>query len=466
MLNVILCVIDDLGWRDLGCYGSSFHETPHLDALAARGLRFTQAYATSPLCTPSRASMLTGQTPARLGMTGLLHGSADQGRCAAVPYADHLPEGTRTLAHALGAHGYQTWHVGKWHLGEQGHWPEDHGFDVNIGGSHFGRQKPGYFSPWTLPNLENPPASGVDLTDYLTEKAIDLIQGRDPETPFFLNLWHYAVHDPLEAKAADIDYFREKARVTGLDRIDPFVLGEPYPSDRKRDRRIRRRIIQSDPVYAAMVYNLDRNVGRLWRFLEEAGLADSTLLLFTSDNGGLSSDGECPTCNYPLAEGKGWAQDGGVREPLLALGPGLAEPRVEDTPVSLCDLYPTILSLAGLPLEPEAHCEGESLAPLFTDPRGFTRGPLFFHYPHYSPQGDSPHGAIRDGDWKLIEHFEDDSLQLYHLRDDPGESRNLAEKAPERTRAMHDRLCAWRDRVQAILPQKRRRSEGRLESCS
>jgi arylsulfatase A-like enzyme len=450
--NIVMCLIDDLGWRDVGCYGSRFYETPEIDRLASLGVRCTDAYATSPLCTPSRASLLTGQYPARHGMTGLLHGSGGEGQCLPVSYAHHLGPDQVTIADALREAGYRTWHIGKWHLGDKGHWPEDHGFDVNIAGSHHGRQKNGYFSPWDLPNLENGP-EGEELTDHLTDRAIELIE-QESDRPFFLYMSHYAVHDPVEAKEDDIAHFREKAERMGLNEIDPFTVGEHYPQQAKSDRRIRRRVIQSDPAYAALVKNMDRNVGRLYRALEACGKAPNTLFVFSSDNGGLSSDGECPTCNFPLAEGKGWAHEGGVREPTLMVWPGRIEPgRLCRDPITLCDMYPTFLSAAGLPDRPQQHADGVDLTEMLTKRLALQREAIYFHHPHYSPQGDSPHGAIRAGDWKLIEHFEDGRLELFNLRDDQGEHRNMAARAPQTCRHLHAMLQHWRAETGALLPE-------------
>ena len=318
--NIVLILIDDLGWRDLGCYGSTFYETPNIDRLAARGMRFTDAYAACPVCSPTRASILTGKYPATVGVTDYIDWIGDahpaRGRLVDVPYLHDLPCIRNDACAALGADGgYATWHVGKWHLGGPDFYPDRHGFDVNIGGCDGGMPRQGYFSPWGIPTLADGP-DGEYLTDRLTDEAIALIANRD-DRPFFLNLWHYLVHTPIQAKPEKVAKYEAKAAALGLDKIEPFAEGEPFPCDHKRDLRIRRRLLQSDPVYAAMIESLDENIGRLLGALEAAGEAENTMVIFTSDNGGLATAEGSPTCNAPLAEGKGWMYEGGTREPLL-----------------------------------------------------------------------------------------------------------------------------------------------------
>ena len=293
--NILFFLIDDLGCRDLGCYGSSFYETPRLDRLAAEGTRFTRAYASCPVCSPTRASILSGQYPARVGMTHYI-GGRDEGQLASVPYLHYLPLEQKSLASALREGGYQTWHVGKWHLGDEAFYPEHHGFDRNIGGCGWGAPQKGYFSPWDLPNLENQ-ADGTYLTDHLTDRAIELIRERDPDKPFFLNFSHYAVHTPIQAPPQLVEKYRAKARRLKLDRIPSHVEGEYFPCLHKSDQRLQRRVLQSDAAYAAMLENLDHNIGRVLDALEAAGLTEDTLVCFTSDNGGLSTAEGAPTCN-------------------------------------------------------------------------------------------------------------------------------------------------------------------------
>jgi arylsulfatase A-like enzyme len=449
--NLVFILIDDMGWTDLACTGSRFYETPNLDRLAAEGMRFTDAYAACPVCSPSRASFMTGRYPARLGLTNYIGGTAS-GRLLEAPYIDHLPLSEVSLARALREGGYATWHVGKWHLGEPPTYPEPHGFDVNVGGGRWGApHQMGYFAPWGFDTLPEGP-DGQYLTDRLTDEAVALIRNRDGR-PFFLNLWHYAVHTPLQAPEPLVLKYREKAARLGLDRIEPFEMGEPFPCDHKRHLRVTRRRLHSDPTYAAMLESMDQGVGRVMDALRETGAAENTLVIFTSDNGGLATSEGSPTCNAPLAEGKGWMYEGGTREAFIAWMPGtIPAGSVCSEPITSSDLYPTLLEAAGLPARPEQHCDGVSLMPLLRGGPAPERDALFWHYPHYGNQGGTPGSSVRMGDWKLIEFHEDVRLELYNLRDDIGEARNLASELPERTEAMRQRLAAWRDEVDAAMP--------------
>jgi arylsulfatase A-like enzyme len=468
-LNIVLILIDDMGWRDLGCYGSPFYETPRLDRLAAEGVRFTDAYAACPVCSPTRASLLTGKYPARLGVTDYIGGAEHpaRGRLIDAPYVDRLsPTSETSIARALAnGGGYVCWHVGKWHLaGKPGQsdpscYPEAHGFVRNIGGCDWGAPRHGYRSPWGLPTLPDGP-DGEHLTDRLTDEAVRLIRdhaANGNERPFFLNLWHYAVHTPIQTPDEALsEKYRVKARALGLDAVPTFADGEPFPTEQKGHLRVRRRLVQSDPDYAAMVEHLDACVGRVLDALEETGVAQNTLVIFTSDNGGLATSEGSPTCNAPLAEGKGWMYEGGTREPLIVRWPGVAAPgSVFAVPVTSPDFYPTLLEAAGLPPSPEQHRDGVSFAPLL---RGDGAGkmaehrPLFWHYPHYGNQGGTPGSSVRQGDWKLIEFFEDHRRELYNLRDDFGETRDLAAEEPERVARLSALLAAWRDEQEARYP--------------
>jgi arylsulfatase A-like enzyme len=458
--NIVFLLLDDYGWRDTGCYGSTFYETPCLDRLAASGLLFTDNYAACPVCSPTRASLLTGKYPPRLGVTDWIDWGGRMHPCRGVlvdaPYRKGLPDGEATIADALRAGGYQTWHVGKWHAGgPPGHLPQDHGFDVNVGGSEAGSPRSSYFAPWKLPGLPGddvPP--GTDLTDHLTDRAIELLRGRDASRPFFLNLWHYAVHTPIEARPELVRKYELKAQRLKLDQATALVPGERFPTAHKAHLCVQRRVVQSHPTYAAMVENTDRNIGRLLDALDAAGVADDTLVVFTSDNGGLSTSEGSPTCNLPLSQGKGWMHEGGTRTPLIVRWPGRVRPAtVCREPVTSPDLYPTLLEAAGLPLRPSQHADGVSLLPLLRG-EALRRGPLFWHYPHYGNQGGTPGAAVRDGDWKLIRFFEDERLELYNLAADPGETRNCAGAEPARAAAMRQRLDAWLQDVGAVLPQR------------
>ena len=301
--NIVLILIDDLGWRDLTCYGSDFYETPNLDALADQGMRFTAAYASCPVCSPTGASIMSGKYPARVGVTQYIPGHA-VGRLTDVPYFHALPQSEYSLARALRDGGYQTWHVGKWHLGDGATAPHRHGFDVNVAGCGWGMPQHGYFSPYDMPNLDNGPV-GEYLTDRLTDEAMALIRERDPDRPFFLHWSHYAVHIPIQSPPELIEKYRRKAADLGLVPEEGLVQGERPGARHLRNVHLLRRTVQSDPAYAAMVENLDTNIGRLLGALDEAGLAEDTLVVFTSDNGGLATSNVregAPTCPSPRAK--------------------------------------------------------------------------------------------------------------------------------------------------------------------
>ena len=450
--NILMILIDDYGWADTGCYGSTFYETPNLDRLATQGMKFTDAYASCPVCSPTRASLLTGKYPATVGITNYIPGNA-WGRLMGVPYFSALPKTETTIADALHGAGYQTWHVGKWHLGGEGYEPQQFGFDVNIGGFNKGHP-PSYFSPYQNPVLTDGP-EGEYLTDRLTDEAITLIEQRDADRPWFMNFCHYTVHTPLQAPAELIEKYEAKRLAMGLDKVEEVREGENFPGLHKKDMHIQRRLVQSHPVYAAMVENLDTNIGRLFDALEANGQAENTLVLFTSDNGGLSTAEGSPTTNAPLCEGKGWMYEGGTREPLLVRWPGVVEAGSTcDVPVTSPDFFPTFLEAAGLEPIPEQHVDGESFLPLLKGGTAMQRDAIFWHYPHYSNQGDTPACAIRCGDYKLIEHFEDNRLELFNLREDIGETTNLCEQEPELARDLHQRLVAWCESVEAKIPQQ------------
>ena len=377
-----------------------------------------------------------------------------RGKLIDAPYIKELPVSEFSMAKAFQEAGYQTWHVGKWHLGKEATYPEHHGFDVNLGGSWWGHPKKGYFSPYHMENLSDGP-EGEYLTDRIGAEAAALIRSRDRQRPFFLNLWHYAVHTPLQAKAEDIAYFEEKAKRMGLDQQDPFEIGDPFPILQKKDKRITRRIVQSDPVYAAMIKALDDSVGQLMATLKAEGLDEDTIVIFTSDNGGLATAEHSPTCNFPLSEGKGWMYEGAVREPLFVRWPGKIEAgSLSHALTTSPDFYPTLLELCGLPLRPQQHCDGVSLAPVLLNPQAkFDRGPIFWHYPHYGNQGGTPGSALRCGKWKYIEFYEDHSVRLFDLEQDVSEKHNVAEVHPDVVRQFHSLLHEWLEAVDAWYPE-------------
>lgn len=453
--NIITILIDDLGWRDLTCYGSSFYETPHLDRLAAEGMRFTDAYASCPVCSPTRASLMSGKYPARVGVTNFI-GGCGVGRMCDVPYFHCLPTSERSIATALRDGGYQTWHVGKWHLGPRSNYPDKHGFDVNIAGCGWGLPNNGYFSPWGIETLTEG-AKGDYLTERLTKEATTLIRQRDQTKPFFLNLCHYAVHTPIQAPEHLIEKYRAKAKALGLKEEEAIEQGERLPCLHHGTDRVQRRKFQSDPVYAAMVETMDDSIGEIMAALDREGLTEDTLIMFTSDNGGLATAEGSPTCNAPLSEGKGWMYEGGNRVCQIARWPGqISAGTVCSEPTTSPDWYPTYLEAAGLPLDPEQHVDGKSILPLLRGGHE-ARGPIFWHYPHYANQGGGPSASVRDGDWKLIEFYDvEPRRELYNLSNDLSETTDLAATETERLSVMTEQLHTWQKEVEALFPKVNR----------
>lgn len=451
--NVVLILADDLGWADIGCLGSTFNETPNLDALAKRGALFTDAYAASPVCSPTRASILSGKYPSRIGMSYLAGVSGPSGKsCKLVPppVAGNIPPEDTTLAEALKEHGYTTAHIGKWHLqshSEKGNanFPDKHGFEVNIAGTKTG-QPGSYHFPYKSsahPETDVPDmADGRDgdfLTDALTTKAISFIK-ENRERPFFLNLWYFAVHTPIEAREDKLAKYTAKAK------SPPFAQapGEAVPEHQSFTNPQQR-----NPAYAALLESLDDNVGRIMAALKDLGIDDNTIVIFTSDNGGLSTGphGRMPTSNLPLRAGKGWLYEGGIRVPLIIDYPGkIAEGLRIAEPVVSTDIYPTILGLAGLPPLPNQHIDGVSLVPLLEGNKpSLGREAVYFHFPHYHHINTmGPSGAVRAGDYKLIEVFETGKKELYNLRDDIGETRDLSSDRPELAAKLSAMLDQWR----------------------
>lgn len=427
--NFIFLLADDLGYNGLACYGSDFHETPNLDGLAQQGIRFTDAYAACTVCSPTRAAAMSGKYPARLHLTDWISGQHRPFAKLRIPdWTQHLPLQEVTVAGALRAAGYATAHIGKWHLGGPQFFPEKQGFDLNIGGNAKGSPPGGYF----LPNkLDLPGAKQGDyLTDRLTDEAIGVIE-RFRDRPFFLYFPYYTVHTPIQGRPDLVEKFSGKVRPDAL---------------------------HQNPEYAAMVHNLDQSVGRILETLERLELADNTYLIFTSDNGGLSQRFDQPTGitdNAPLRRGKGSAYEGGVRVPLIVRGPGVAVGKECDEPVITIDYYPTLLAAAGAPGDPahNRNVDGVSLLPLLRDPaQSLEREAIYWHYPHYHAGGDEPYGAVRAGDWRLVEFYDNGAVELYNLREDLGETKNLAAAEPERARQLTEMLHAWRKSVDAQMP--------------
>ena len=446
--NIVFFLADDLGQRDLACYGSTFHETPNLDRLAREGARFTQAYAACPVCSPSRASILTGQWPQRTGITDYIGAPLKPENwnrntpSLPAPYTDRLPLESITLAESLKAAGYATFFAGKWHLGPQGHWPENQGFDINMGGHDAGGPYGGkkYFSPYANPRLTDGPP-GEHLTDRLATETTRFIES-NKDKPFLAYYSFYDVHTPLMA--------REDLRKKYAEKRKKLSLTEKWGREEPRDVRLS----QDHVVYAAMVEALDLAVGKVLDKLDELNLTENTLVIFTSDNGGLSTSEGWPTSNHPLRAGKGWIYEGGIREPLIIRWPAKIKPaQTPATPASSPDFFPTILDAANLKPAPEQSLDGISLIPDLTGTPSPTR-PLFWHYPHYGNQGGAPAAAIRKGKWKLIEWLEDHRLELFNLETDPSESTNLANQFPEETKSLHLLLKQWQKDVGAKFPIK------------
>jgi arylsulfatase A-like enzyme len=446
-LNVVLFLADDLGQRDLGCYGSTFYETPNLDRLAKEGALFTQAYAACPVCSPTRASLLTGQWPQRTGITDYIGAPANPEQwkrntaLLPAPYQDRLELTAPSLAKALKAAGYPTFFAGKWHLGPEGWWPENQGFDINKGGVDKGGPYGGgrYFSPYGNPRLTDGP-KGEHLPDRLARETADFISA-NRNRPFFAYYSFYDVHTPLMA--------REDLKQKYAAKRDQLNLAEKWGREDPRDVRLS----QDHVVYAAMVEAMDQAVGTVLARIDELGLREKTLVIFTSDNGGLSTSEGWPTSNAPLRGGKGWAYEGGIREPLLVRWPGVSKPGgVIHMPVSSPDIFPTLLDAAQSKPEPSQIVDGKSLRPVLQG-EAVPERPLFWHYPHYGNQGGAPVAAIRRGQWKLIHWFEGNRIELFNLADDISEQKNLATKEPQRVEKLRQELAAWQKEVGAKFPQ-------------
>jgi arylsulfatase A-like enzyme len=433
--NIVLILADDLGYMDIGANNPrTFYETPNIDALAKRGMRFTRGYAACPVCSPTRASLMTGKYPPRTGVTEFLAGER-RGRLIPAPYAKQLALEEVTIAERLREAGYSTFFAGKWHLGSGDYSPNHQGFGPGLVPEPEGAM-------FYYPAGDRSPSEKKDdpkTSDRIAKEVERFIKASDGR-PFFAYLPFQAVHTPLAARADIIEkYERKKASAPP----DAWIM--------ERDTKMR--AVQSRAVYAAMLEQLDMAIGRVIAAIDRAGLADKTIVVFTSDNGGEATFAAGhPTSNLPLRAGKGWLYEGGIRVPWIICAPGVTQPgSICDTPVITTDLYPTLLNLAGLPPFPEQHRDGVSLLPLL-EGHARNRPPLFWHYPHYGNQGGAPGGAVRDGDWKLIQWYEDGTLELFNLRDDPGETKNVAAENPAKVQELHAKLIAFRKDVNAIMP--------------
>lgn len=463
--NVIFILADDLGYKDLGCYGSTFYETPNIDKLAAKGTLFTNAYSACAVSSPSRAAILTGKYPARLKITDWIgpESAHVKGKMTMPTFKHHLPLEEMTMAEAFKQAGYSTCFIGKWHLGKSDYFPDKQGFDINIGGIDAG-SPPSYFSPYTneaynktwewegaLPNLE-PGPPGEYLTDRLTDETLnflDTIGGK----PFFLYFSHYAVHMPLQAKKELIEKYREKAAKLPPQEIPEFIrdVNGSYT-----------RTIQNHAVYAAMIESLDESVGRLIQKLEATGLSENTIIVFVSDNGGLTTSNfqkynfnlnpfELPTSVLPLRTGKGFYYEGGVRVPTIIYQPGAAcNGKRSDIVVTGTDFYPTLLEMCGIRLLKNQHLDGESLLPVLSGKKDkLLRKAIYWHYPHYHGYGETPVSAIRKDRYKLIQHFENQKVELYDLEADISEKNDLSSALPSVKEDFLKDLEKWRRSVNA-----------------
>ena len=439
--NFILILIDDLGWTDLGCYGSGYFETPNIDRLASQGVRFTNGYAACAVCSPTRAAVMTGRYPARLGVTDWIRarfqggtippdkkkpteyvGAADN-KLLCPPNALWMELDEITVAEALKSAGYVTCHIGKWHLGAEDWYPDKQGFDYNIGGCDFG-QPPSYFDPYTrkrqggIPTLK-PRKKGEYLTDREADEAVRFIRAHS-DGPFFLYLAHYAVHTPLQAKKELIAKYKAKR-----------------PTNQK------------NPTYAAMVDSLDQAVGKVMAALDELNLTDNTIVIFTSDNGGLLGS----TDNAPLRSGKGYPYEGGIRVPVIVRWPAVVQAGWAcDVPVTSVDYFPTICEAAGLSLPTDRAIDGESLMPVLKRTGSLKRDAIYWHFPHYRVEDVVPHSIVRAGDWKLIKQYEGKRFELFNLKDDLSEKHDLSDTMPEKVRELDGKLREWLASVGAKLP--------------
>jgi len=449
--NVVVVLVDDLGWADTSPYGSTFHETPAIDRLARDGVRFTTFYAAGSVCSPTRASLWTGKYPARLGITDWIGGN-DTGLVQPPPNREQLPLEEVTISEAFRDAGYATGFVGKWHLGTGAFMPGAQGFGWTRAVNDAG-QPSQYFFPYHEPKPQPTDVPDLDeghegdyLTDKVTDEALRFID-RHQADPFFLVLAHYAVHTPLQAtEDLKAKYDRKAASL--------FTGSE---SPRRAESGAFTKLRQDHPTYAAMIESTDTSVGRIRDRLDALQIADRTIVVFVSDNGGLSTIASAranmPTSNEPLRAGKGWLYEGGIRVPFIVAWPGrIAGGRTDATPGISTDLYPTLLDLAGIAPLPRQHVDGVSLAPLVRGTGAATRDALYWHFPHYHGSGSRPSSAIRAGNWKLIEWLETGTIELYDLAADPSELHDLAAADPRRGASLRARLGTWRQAVGARMP--------------
>lgn len=432
--NILILFVDDLGWSDLGCYGATFHETPKIDKLASHGVRYTDAYSANPVCSPTRAALYTGKAPQRVGITQWIP----------QPSGIHLPKKEITLAEAFKKAGYQTGFIGKWHLGEkEDQFPNAHGFDwmkaVNRAG-----QPASYFYPyknnkgkktktqgyWNIPDLENG-KEGDFLTNALTDEAIKFIEQKK-EQSFLLTLSFYTVHTPIQAPKELVQKYNKKKKQLYKNTKTPFTSDPQNATYRAR---------QDQAVYAAMIENLDSNIGRIIEKLKKEQLLEQTIIVLLSDNGGHQKI----AANAPLRLGKGWTHEGGIRVPTIISWQGKIKPAISHTPAITMDIYPTLLELANQKTNPNQHKDGASLlSDLKGNPnKNLIERPLYWTYPHKHGSGHKPSHAMREGNWKLIYFEATKRSVLYNLKNDLAEANDLASKHPEKVKKMQNELLQW-----------------------
>ena len=445
--NVVFILVDDLGLKDLSCTGSKFYETPNVDRIAQEGTVFTQGYACSAVCSPSRASIMTGQFTARHGITDWIGAKSGTvwrtenrfNKLLPAEYTQELPKAALLLPEVMKANGYKTFFAGKWHLGEKGSYPEDHGFDINKGGWEVGSPKGGYFSPWENPSLPNL-KDGENLEMRLAKETSAFIE-QQKGTPFFAFLSFYAVHGPIQTTEAKWKKYRDKAEKNGLAQ-NGYVMEKDLPI----------RQVQDNPVYGGLVESMDDAVGEVLNTLKRLNLEENTIIIFTSDNGGVSSGDAFSTSNLPLRGGKGYQWEGGIREPYFIKIPWLKKSVKQiDFPATGADFFPTLLDFAHIPLLPKQHMDGVSLKPLF-EGKILKDRELYWHYPHYGNQGGQPNATIRYNNWKLIHYWEDGHDELYDLAKDPYEQTDLASKNLKETQRLNTKLLNWLKSVNAKYP--------------
>lgn len=448
--NIILMLADDFGYSDLGSYGSTYHETPNLDQLAKDGVRFTDAYAAAPICSPSRAAIMSGKFPARFSLTHFIHNQdapgaikkAEKHKLKQARFSENMPLEEQTIAETLKQNGYKTFIAGKWHLGRDydGYGPTKQGFDIAIA-SRIGGHTKKYFSPYEAPELPDGP-EGEYLTDRLSSETATFITD-NKDRPFFVYHSFYAVHLPLQGKPDLVDKYTRKRDQLGL----------KHETTTEGSGKVK--TTQSDPVYAAMVQSMDEAAGNIINTVKKLGLERDTLIIFTSDNGGLATNGKDggPTTNLPLRAGKGWMYDGGLRVPLIVSWPGTIPADKESSAVVAgTDLYPTILEAAGIPRIPAQHIDGDSILPALKSGTASERKPVFWHFPHYGNQNGTPASAVRLGDWKLIKWYEGNKVELFNMADDTGEKNDLATKNPAKRDELLTTLESWLKSIDAKIP--------------